>query len=196
MKKAKTGETANDHKFSNVDDRTFTHGSLEASTHLADEPGRRETQKTHHEKGRDWIDSKHELDDASPEHIDLGAAHNLEDYDDDAEEVGYQYFRMSVTDAIGSGCHAQGSKMSCQDERRQAQGDESTARRAQVASKGQTKVGDFNTGVNRGANLLRSAMYALHSGVGTDDVSGEPLKGEMLMAARKLELDLFEKMGV
>ena len=32
--------------------------------------------------------------------------------------------------------------------------------------------------------------------MGTDDVSGEPLKGEMVMAARKLELEFFEKMGV
>ena len=39
-------------------------------------------------------------------------------------------------------------------------------------------------------------MYALHRVVGTDDVSGEPLKGEMVMAARALELEFFEKMGV
>ena len=45
-------------------------------------------------------------------------------------------------------------------------------------------------------NLLRHAMNALRRGVGTDGVSGEPLKGEMVMAARKLELEFFEKMGV
>ena len=39
-------------------------------------------------------------------------------------------------------------------------------------------------------------MKALHRGDGTDDVSGEPLTGEMVVAARKLELDFFEKMGV
>ena len=66
---------------------------------MADEPGRGETQRTHHENGRDWVYTKHELDGTSPEHIDLGAAHNLDDYDDNTEEVEDQYFRMSVTDA-------------------------------------------------------------------------------------------------
>ena len=54
---------------------------------------------------------------------------------------------------------------------------------------GEVKVGYFKTGVNRGANLLRNATYALHRGVGTDDVSGELLKGEMVTAARKLSLN-------
>ena len=65
------------------------------------------------------------------------------------------------------------------------------ARRAELRSlaNGEVKVGYFKTGVNRGANILRNAMHALHSGVGTDDVSGEPLKGEMVTAARKLELE-------
>ena len=72
------------------------------------------------------------------------------------------------------------------------------ARRAELRplANGEIKVCFFKTGVNRGEKLLRNAMYALHNGVGTDYVSGEPLKGEMVMAAWKLELELFEKMGV
>ena len=58
------------------------------------------------------------------------------------------------------------------------------------------QVGDFKTGVDNGASFLRHAMNALHRGVGTDDVSGEPLKCEMVVAARKLELEFFENMGV
>ena len=76
---------------------------------------------------------------------------------------------------------------------------EARARRAELRSlqNGEdVQVGYFKAGVNRGANLLRQAMNALHRGVGTDDVSGDPLKGEMVLAARKLELEFFEKMGV
>ena len=39
-------------------------------------------------------------------------------------------------------------------------------------------------------------MYALHRGIATDDVSGEPLKAEMVRAARILEMTFFEQMGV
>ena len=63
-------------------------------------------------------------------------------------------------------------------------------------SKGEVTVGYFKTGANNGAELLRRAMHALQREVGTDDVSGGPLKGEMVVAARKLELEFFEKRGV
>ena len=76
---------------------------------------------------------------------------------------------------------------------------EARARRAELRSLqsgDDVQDGYFKTGVNKGATLLGHAMYARHRGVGTDDVSGEPLKGEMVVAARKLELEFFEKMGV
>ena len=43
---------------------------------------------------------------------------------------------------------------------------------------------------------LRRAMNALHNGIGTDNVSGEPLSSEMVKAARRLELEFFEKVSV
>ena len=43
---------------------------------------------------------------------------------------------------------------------------------------------------------MRRAKYALHGGVGAEDVSVEPLKSEMVKAARKLELEFVENMGV
>ena len=76
---------------------------------------------------------------------------------------------------------------------------EARARRAELRSLqsgNDVQVGYSKTGVNKGADLLRHAMSALHRGVGTDDVSGEPLKGEMVMAVRKFEFEFFEKMGV
>ena len=76
---------------------------------------------------------------------------------------------------------------------------EARARRAELRSLqsgDDVRVGYFRTGVIKGQNLLRHAMNALHRGVGTNDVSGEPLKNEMVVGARKLELEFFEKMGV
>ena len=37
------------------------------------------------------------------------------------------------------------------------------------------------------------AEYALHRGVGTDDVSGKPLKGEMVVALRKLKMGVYTR---
>ena len=62
-------------------------------------------------------------------------------------------------------------------------------------SKGETAVGYLKTGVNKDAEMLRQAMYAPHNGIVTGDVSGKPLSGEMVKAARRLELEFFEKMG-
>ena len=55
---------------------------------------------------------------------------------------------------------------------------------------------NFHTGVNRGAKVLKDAMYALQHNMATDDVSGETLKVEMVKTARKLEMEFFNQMGV
>ena len=45
---------------------SLTYGSQEASSHLTDEPGRGEAQKTHQRKGREWPDRRHEPDGTNP----------------------------------------------------------------------------------------------------------------------------------
>ena len=80
-------------------DGTPTDGSQEASSHMADEPGRDKTHETCCVHGRDWTDKKHEPDGTSPEHIDRDVNHDLDDNDEDAEEIEDQYFRMNITDA-------------------------------------------------------------------------------------------------
>ena len=70
--------------------------------------------------------------------------------------------------------------------------------RAQVKALLADNPGDgyFTTGKNKGAQILREAMHALHRGEAIDDVSGEALDGELVKAARRLELEFFERMGV
>ena len=119
------------------------------------------------------IDQKHEPDGMNPEHIDLNNVDNLDEEDDIEEEVDEQFFRMNVTDATAKTAMLQAAVKRARtnaDKHREAR-----ARRAELRSlqNGEdVQVGDFKTGVNRGANLLRQAMNALHRGVGTDDVSG------------------------
>ena len=119
----------------------------------------------------------------------MGATHDLDDYDDDTKEVGEQYFRMRVADATAEVAILKAARFRARTNADKHK--ETRARRAKLwpLSNGKTQVGYFKTGVNRGTNLVRCGTYALHSGVGTNDVSGEPLKSEMVMAARKLELE-------
>ena len=77
-------------------------GVQESSSHLGDEPGRGEAHVTHRTDGRDWTAKKHDPDGTSPEHIDLGDDHDLDTNSDDGEEVGDQYFRMSVTNVTAN----------------------------------------------------------------------------------------------
>ena len=113
------------------------------------------------------------------------------------EEVDERFFKINISDATAKAAMLQAATKRARtiaDKHR-----ETRARRSELRSllSGEpVQVGYFKTGVNRGAVLLRQAMNALHRGVGTDDVSGDPLKGEMVLAARKLELEFFEKMGV
>ena len=127
----------------------------------------------------------------------MNNVNNLEDDDGDEEEVDEQLFRMNVTDATAKIAMLQAAM-----KRARTNADkhnEARARRAELRSLqsgGGVQVGYFKTGVNKGADVLRHAMNALHRGVGTADVSGELLQGEMVVAARKLELEFFKKMGV
>ena len=75
---------------------------------------------------------------------------------------------------------------------------EARRRRTDIRSlvQGEIHVGYFKASANKGAEMLRQAMYALHNEVGFDDVSGEPLDGDMIKAARKLEREFFENMWV
>ena len=104
-----------------------------------------------------------------------------------------QLFRNDVTDATANIAMLQAAMMRARTNANKHR--EARARRAELRSLqsgNDVQVGYFKIGVNTGANLLRHAINAFHRGVCTDDVSGEPLKGEMVVAARKLELEFFE----
>ena len=61
-------------------------------------------------------------------------------------------------------------------------------------------TGYFNVGVNQGARMMNEVMnkflLAIQGGETFDDVSGEQLDMNMVKAARALEMDFFERMGV
>ena len=159
------------HSDNDDDDDAFTHGSQESSSHQTDEPGRGETHVTHRTDGRDWTDKKHEPDGTSPEYIDVGDDRDLDTNIDDGDEVGDQSVRMSVTDATANTAMLRSSMARARtnaDKHREVR-----ARRAErrlLQSGGEVNVGYFKIGVNKGARLLRTAMYAFHRGVGTGDV--------------------------
>ena len=64
---------------------------------------------------------------------------------------------------------------------------ETRARRAELRSLRsgvEVNVGYFKMGVQQGRNLIAQChVHTHHRGVGTDDASGEPLKGKMVLAA-------------
>ena len=117
---------------------------------------------------RDWTDRKHEPDGTSPEHIDLEANHHLGndgEHEGMEDEIDSEFYRMNITDATARAAAlglVRTRAARVRDKHREAR-----ARRAELRSlaEGKVTVGYFKTGFNKGADLLRRAMYALQWGV-------------------------------
>lgn len=149
------------------DDTTADLGSQEASSHLADEPGVGETPRICESSRRQWSDHKHEPDGSSPEHIDLEANRHLGDDDkreNGEEEIGDEFFKMNITDATAKTAALKAVKTRAarfSDKHREAR-----SKRAELRSlaQGDATGGYFKTGFNKGADILRKAVCALHGG--------------------------------